>query len=418
MKQEQLKNGEYYLMSGPGRLELKSGTLEIIGTKVEGGFSIDLPAGKKIPLFCVLDSELATSFNSDSFTKLDSAPILPEWEKIVERIVREKKEGKLFSVVILGEVDSGKTFFSTYIANKLVGKISRIGLLDCDAGQSDLGPPGTFGMLIFRKQTIILSEEKPSHLAMIGAHSPGLHFLPTVSALLTMVRKAQREADLLIVDSTGWVQGDGGRALKKAKLDIINPDLVILIQKGRELEHLVKHLPKEKIERMPVSKRTTPLSHLERKAMREARSADYFKDSKIIEVPFDQVCSDRAYFLSGSYLNLEGTLWAERLSGWEGTLVVTSGPLLPEMTKNWPKDLGRIMNFIAGEEKGLMVGMLDSEQNLMSLARLEEFDFLKNVFRLRTPYKGDVKKIKCIQFGSLKINERGLESGYIEPGNF
>jgi polynucleotide 5'-kinase involved in rRNA processing len=109
-------------------------------------------------------------------------------------------------------------------------------------------------------------------------------------------------------------------------------------------------------------------------------------------------------------------LHAERLSAWEGTLVVTSGPLMPEQTRDWPKDLGMLRNVIAGSEKGLMIALLDKNQNMLAVARLEELDFLNNTFRIRSNFKGALEQIKGIQFGSLKLNEAGEEAGFIEPG--
>ena len=88
------------------------------------------------------------------------------------------------------------------------------------------------------------------------------------------------------------------------------------------------------------------------------------------------------------------------------------------MMKNWPKDLGMQRIFIAGQEKGLMIAMLDAQQNMLAVGRLEELDFLRDNFRIRTNYRGDLSKIKGIQFGSLKISETGNESGFIEPGSF
>jgi polynucleotide 5'-kinase involved in rRNA processing len=88
------------------------------------------------------------------------------------------------------------------------------------------------------------------------------------------------------------------------------------------------------------------------------------------------------------------------------------------MTKEWPKDLGRLRNVIAGSEKGVMIALLDQDQNMLDIARLEEFDFLNNNMRIRSNYKGDIERIKGIQFGSLRLTENGEEAGFVEPGAF
>ena len=413
-----LKKNEFYLLNGPATVKIDSGAIEIIGARLGAGEQIKVPVGKKIPLLGIEDSVLTIEAPQEALTKMEASSIPAEWDELANKIAAEKKQGSLYKVLVLGEVDTGKTFFSTYLANRLLSKVGKTAILDCDTGQSDIGCPGTFGMLLLAKPCIFLTELNPTHMYLLGAHSPGLHFVPALTGLVEMLRKAEKEADALIIDTTGWVQGDGGRAIKKAKLDMVQPDKVVLMQRGTELEHLVRHLPAEKIVRLPVSKKASATSQMDRKELRELVSRRYFADARVFEIPFKQAFTDRCYFLSGDKIDLEGTLHAERLSGWEGTLVVTSGPLLPEMMKDWPKDLGMIRNFIAGHEKGLMVALLDENQNMMAVARLEEMDFLNNNFRLRSNYKGDTGKIKGIQFGSLKLTEAGNEAGFIEPGAF
>ncbi|MBF0502182.1 MAG: hypothetical protein HQM09_18725 [Candidatus Riflebacteria bacterium] len=417
MTNHSLSHGEFFMLHGPANLRVTSGAVEIIAARLGTGKEVRVPLGKRVPVKVIEDASLDIEAGPEGFVKMDAWSIPPEWDQLVARVVGERKEGRLYTIMVLGEVDTGKTFFSTYLANRLMDSLKRTAILDCDTGQSDIGPPGTFGMLVMREPVVFLSETTPTHLYMLGAHSPGLHFLPALTGLDAMLAKAREESDALIIDTTGWVQGDGGRAIKKAKLDLARPDMVVLMQRGNELEHLVKHMPAGKIVRLPVSKKASPTSQMERKSLREHVSMAYFKDAKVVEIPFGQVFTDRAYFLTGTPVPLEGTLHSERLSGWEGTLVITSGPLMPEMTKAWPKDLGRIMNFCAGEEKGVMVGLLDIDQNVLAIGRLEELDFLKNTFRIRTPLKGKPAAVRGIQFGSLKLSEKGEEAGFLEPGS-
>ncbi|PKL39340.1 MAG: hypothetical protein CVV41_21625 [Candidatus Riflebacteria bacterium HGW-Riflebacteria-1] len=413
-----LKKNEFYLLDGPASVKIDSGAIEIIAARLAAGEKINVPVGKKIPLLGIDDAALTIEAPAEALTKMEASSIPDEWDELADKIAAEKKPGTLYKILVLGEVDTGKTFFSTYLANRLLAKVGKTAILDCDSGQSDIGCPGTFGMLLLAKPAIFLTELEPTHMYLLGAHSPGLHFVPALTGLVEMLRKAEKEADALIIDTTGWVQGDGGRAIKKAKLDIVQPDKVVLMQRGIELEHLVRHLPAEKIVRLPVSKKATSTSQMDRKELRELVSRRYFADAKVFEIPFRQVFTDRCYFLTGNKIELEGTLHAEKLSGWEGTFIVTSGPLLPEMIKSWPKDLGMLRTFIAGQEKGLMVALLDADQNMLAIARLEEMDFLNNNFRLRSNFKGDTGKIKGIQFGSLKLTEAGNEAGFIEPGAF
>ena len=272
-------------------------------------------------------------------------------------------------------------------------------------------------MLLLKKPEVFLADLEPNHQYMIGAHSSGLHFVPALSGLMHMLYKAEAEADALIIDTTGWVQFDGGRAIKKAKLDMVNPDKVVLMQRGTELEHLVKHLPAEKVVRLPVSKKASPTSQMDRKELRELVSRRYFKGSKEFKLPFKQVFTDRCFFKTGTKIDLKGALWAEKLSGFEGTLVFTDKPVNDVMRKTW-KLQGMIRNFVVGNEEGLLTALLDAEQNVLAVARLVAFDFKNEKFVVQSTYKGDKKLIKGIQFGSLKYTAEGNEAGFLEPGSF
>ena len=121
---------------------------------------------------------------------------------------------------------------------------------------------------------------------------------------------------------------------------------------------------------------------------------------------------------TGTKIKLSGALWAEKLSGFEGTLVVTDKPITDTMKKKWPKDIGFIRNFVAGNEKGILTALLDENQNMLAVARLVAFDFKNEKFIVQSTFNGNKKEIKGIQFGSLKVTKDGSEAGFIEPGSF
>ncbi len=413
-----IKKGDFYLLNGPAKVKVDSGLLECIAAPVAKGENVVVPVGKKVPLLGVKASKVTIDAKKEQITKMENSTIPAEWDVLANKIAKEKKKGQLYKVLVLGEVDTGKTFFSTYLANRLLSKVGKTAILDTDTGQSDIGCPGCFGMLVLKKPEVFLADLEPTHQYMIGAHSSNLHFLPALTGLIHMLHKAEKDADALIIDTTGWVQFDGGRAIKKAKLDMVNPDKVVLMQRGNELEHLIKHLPAEKVVRLPVSKKASPTSQMDRKALRELVSRRYFKGAKEFSVPFKQVFTDRCFLKTGTKLSLKGALWAEKLSGFEGTLVVTDKPITDKIKKDWPKDLGFIRNFVAGNEKGILTALLDAEQNVLAVARLVAFDFEKEKFVVQSTYKGDKKLIKGIQFGSLKVTKEGNEAGFIEPGSF
>lgn len=64
-----------------------------------------------------------------------------------------------------------------------------------------------------------------------------------------------------------------------------------------------------------------------------------------------------------------------------------------------------------GDERGLLVGLLDKNRQFLGLGTIEKIDFENRVLRIYTPYKD---KIGIIQFGQIRIDEKGKEEGIIK----
>ncbi|RLD18884.1 MAG: hypothetical protein DRI36_00295 [Caldiserica bacterium] len=408
-----LKEGEIYLVKGKTTIELIDGEVEIIGKKVKKGETVYVPYGKTVPVEVLSDAEV----NFDNYEKIPLRTIPPEWDEVVNRILNEN----LKKVIVLGEVDTGKTFFSTYLSNKIIEKGKKVGIIDADLGQSDIGPPGTIGGVILEKQEIFLSEIPPTFLYFVGAHSPGLHFLPYIAGVLHVLNKLINRVDVVIIDTPGWVQGDGGRAIRRCELEVVDPSCIILLQRNDEIEHLVKIYKDIPIIRLKVSKKASSTSQEARKKLREEIARKYFKNLQKITLNFDEIETDRAYLLTGKKIEINdgNILHAELLSGWEGALVVSERKLDIFEIEKLKKEIGvfRIKNIVKGKEKNLVVGLLDEKRDVLGLGIIQEIDYKNGKFHILTPFN-EKDRIKIIQFGSIKLSENIEEAGFIEPGYF
>jgi polynucleotide 5'-kinase involved in rRNA processing len=151
--------------------------------------------------------------------------------------------------------------------------------------------------------------------------------------------------------------------------------------------------------------------------LRELASLRYFKNTKRIKLSLERVATDRCYFRTGREVKIPGTLYAEKLSGFEGGLIVTQKPFSREKLNVLSKELGNIRNIVAGDEKGILVGLLDEKGDTLGMGRIEEIDYKKNKILLLAPVR-DGGKIRVIQFGSLRITPEGREAGFVSPGYF
>ncbi len=410
------RKGDRFLISGPIELELLSGSAEIVGYNYTYKIKFEIPQGKRIPIEFTSKSKLKLFFrNSYKMERLEKSTIPEEWNEIIKRIINFN----LRKIIVLGAMDTGKSFFCTFIGNRLFQFNKKVAIIDCDVGQSDIGPSGSQGLLILDRPVIFLQQERPDYLYFVGAHSPGLHITYFLAGVKYLVDIALSKADIVIINTTGWISGDGGRLLKNIKLELVKPDLIVLMQRGNEIEHLVKSYPSEKLYFINTKIKTTITNQKERQILREKSVKNYFKNFTDIGLNFDNFIVERAYFKTGTPFNIntklkEKILWSEKLEN-NGLLLVTNIPLSVHSKNLLKKYFNFIINWTPNEIKGLMVGLCDKNRKCIGVGIIKNIDFINKKLYLRIPLI-ETSDIKILQFGSIKYNLNFEEAGFILPG--
>ena len=190
------------------------------------------------------------------------------WKDLVEKLEEEDTPQRIY---VLGETNSGKTTFCRYLVDEMA-QHGKTAYVDCDMGQSTIGPPTTEGLA--------LSPPRETYLRFVGSTSPGGHFLQTLTGAKRLVEKAaELGAAVTIIDSPGLVSGGVGSEFQFQMIDLLRPTLVVALQNGRELEHLLANFarhPGIAIHRIPVSPAAVARTTTERRRYREERFATYF----------------------------------------------------------------------------------------------------------------------------------------------
>lgn len=405
--------GEVFLLRGPARATLVEGRAEAVGAPLARRRSIRVPEGKSIPVEFLSAGALRWEAHAVP-ARLPGRTIPPAWDRLVARMRAER----LRRILVLGEMDSGKTFFSTYVANRLVSARRLVGVLDVDLGQSDIGPPGTMGLALLRRSVLTLAGARADEIAFVGAHSPALHFLPSCAAFHALVRAGAR-ADHLVVDTPGWVHGDGGRAWTRAQYDLLDPDIVVLLERGDELRHFASTLPTRRVVRLAVSKKATPTSPDVRKALREEISRAYMKGAR--RAVIEGFRTDRCYYGTGTIaappdgVPAGAVVHAERLPAWEGWFVVVRRPLPAEARAAFG---ARVVEFVDGDERGVLVGLLDEGERCLGLGSVERIDWARRRAVVWTPLGASAaRRVRVVQIGSLRLTPEGNEAGFLPPGS-
>ena len=292
--------------------------------------------------------------------------ICPEWKAAAETI--SKSSG--ISLVV-GIPDSGKSTLSRYLTHYLTHANRIVALIDCDVGQSHLGPPTTLGMMLYTDPTDPCDTLEPHHLRFIGATSPPGHLLDIVVAAKKMADKAvDSGAEAIIVNTCGLILGVAGARLKLNKMDLLCPRYVLALQETSEIEHLLTYLEKRhaaSIFRLPISAHVQKSPPEVRRRFREEKYREYFRGSQIVKMPLSQIGpKDYVWYREGKV----------------------------------PTDSAR----------DLLVGLCDSRNYLLALGILQEFDIERQCLHILTPLSPkDGEKVRTVQLGEIKIHPDGQE---------
>lgn len=189
-------------------------------------------------------------------------------------------------VMLLGGLDSGKTTLGRAISAVALDSGRTVGYLDADLGQKVTGPPTTVTVKLFRPGDVeVLSKPdfgEPDAMSFVGSTTPQGQLLPLVVGAARMQAHAfGAGADLVVVDTTGVVSGVYGQILKYHKVELLQPDVVIGLQRGEELDPLlgiIRRFFSTEVLALPVPAEARAMSVEERSARREAAFRSYFAE--------------------------------------------------------------------------------------------------------------------------------------------
>lgn len=412
----ELEKEDVLVAEGLLDLGVKEGEVTVSGGLHEEGEEITIPKAKSVPLEASTEAVIeCTKKEGGEIERLSERTIPRGWDSVIDEIIEEEPRG----ITVLGETDTGKTFFSTYMANRLLNNGIVSSIVDTDVGQSDVGPPGSIGLGIFDSHVALLSEVPSRDSYFIGSMSPSGHMLEFMVGMKKMAEFGLEEVDLVIVDTPGWVTGGAGRALQHFGAELLDPDFVIGLQRGDELEHLLRNV-RGKVRRVSVSEKVRKRTRQERSSLRRRGLAEYFEGSKEIVLDLDEICLERSYLGTGSKidpgnLDVGGIIYAEEIE--EGMIVVAERELREEEVQKLNREFGKINLLAPGDEKYVFVSLLNEKGDLIGVGSIDEIDYSSGEIEITTPVE-DESEVDRIQFGSMKIKPSGEEIGTVKPGTF
>lgn len=188
----------------------------------------------------------------------------PRWDRVVRDL-----RGPVF---LLGASDCGKTTLARWISTQIEG----VAYIDGDPGQSVIGPPGTLGLA--------LPDGKVS-LRFAGALSPSRALLATLTGLRRLLDAAVAEGQaIVLVDSCGYIWGDGGVEFQRRSIEILRPDRIVAIGRQPEIGRILAPFPAVPVCRIPPAPAVRRRSQGERRRYRAKKFALYLEGAGEIVV--------------------------------------------------------------------------------------------------------------------------------------
>ncbi len=338
------------------------------------------------------------------------------------------------TVLILGGIDTGKTTFVREAALARTQAGQTVAVVDCDLGQSEIGPPGTVGCALALPGTEFRSLRDLPLLAsyFVGATSPARHGLDVCVGACQMARIAKKQRpDLLLVDTCGLIAGGFARAFKRRLAELLLPTVVMALTRNDELDALLSafaHLDAPQVWRVapaPDVARKTPAARSTRRA---ARFLAAFANAQPITLDWEAVSLLGTSL--GAGLPLEHHLrafLAESLGG--RVLHAERQPdgglyIVVHAARSSPSGLASVESYfktksvtIVAAQKfaHLLVGLVSASGALLDLGLIQRIDFDRRTITLLTPCRRPAA-VAQVWLGALRLRPDGRELGELRPG--
>ena len=414
-----VKKGKTLLVDGPASVSLLSGRAKVLGATLKAGEKVVIREGKRMPFEvnkrAVFDLMLG---ESATFEETEGSTIPASWENASMEII---SYGKPVTVLVMGGVDSGKTSFCTYLANKALKRRRKIAIIDGDLGQSDIGPPSTIGFSLVTTPIKDLFEMEAENAYFVGLTSPSRAVNKVIEGLNTLKgRVLETGINFLIINTDGWIEGEDAVRYKVRLTERVAPDIVVGIQQGNELAPILTALKGMKtliIDSPPVIHKR---NRGKRKVLRELSYKKYLKEARVQSFPLNRVRVEGAPFGTGVPLTIEQmeevrkSLGISLVYGEETPTTVfvvlkedqwVNEKLVQKIEEGFGKTVKAIRE---GEEQGLLLALLDAPGNFLGIGVLCGVDYKRRVMKVYTPVSGNVS---TIHVGQMKLDKRGGEIG-------
>jgi len=285
-----------------------------------------------------------------------------KWQHLLDKL---KDEAARKIIYVIGSNDSGKSTFCRFLADNLSKdfRAAYTAYIDCDPGQSVIGPPTTIGLeKLFQSQ----NENQNRYLYFVGSTTPKGHLLQSLAGIKKLTEKAVAlGSQKIILDSCGFVLDQPAREFQFRVIDLIQPDYLIVLHRLNEdfrwVSNFRRH-PKIKVYRLAISQSIIPRTPPDRRVYREEKFKKYFENAESQEL----ILKGIGFF-------------------------------------------GRIPNLRNPDKyRQLLIALCDAENFVMTLGIVQAIDLANKTLLVYAP-KFNHTTVVFLHFGSIYLNSEGKE---------
>ncbi len=347
----------------------------------------------------------------------------PDWEAAVDALRRTAGV-----CAVIGGTDVGKSTFCWGAAARLAGAGAQVALLDADLGQARIGPPTTIGFAFVSGDPD--DRPAPRALAFVGTTTPQGNLVPTLVAVHKAAQAARADgAACLIVDTCGWVRGPAARALKEAKFSLLRPALIVAIQSGGELEHLLawsRGRARTEVLRIGPPREARRRDPEERRRHRAERFRAYFASAEPLGLDADRLGLIGASLWCGTGVGPQIRQAAESLLATplvhaeqvDDAILFVCGETPPGEGVRALRDFlpeERVTVRAVADYRGRLVGLLDEADMCLAVGLLDDVDFANRRLSIRAPAL-DARRLVAIAWGRTRLRPDFTDGDLGGPG--
>ena len=229
-----------------------------------------------------------------------------------------------------------------------------------------------------------------------------------------------KDADFIIINTDGWVEGEDAINYKVQLVKKLKPDVLFAIQQNVELQHLLHALESSTPILIKSPSAIKQRSREKRKTLRELGYIKYLKNAKVQSIPLNwvKIEGSELFSLYRTYEDVQRAREIYDLLGMKPlffreqkekiVMVISRNRWIDknsiEKVERYTKK--KVVVLRKGEEEGLLVALYNANKNFLGIGILQEVDYRRKFLKILTPVSGE---ISVINMGKVKLDRKFKE---------